>query len=62
MREILTGMALATIIFLAIIGVNVIPIIFILVMLGGLYFFMQSQGKIQFHKVRSTSNQVPISL
>lgn len=61
MREILTGMALATIIFLAMIGVNVIPIVFILVMLGGLYFFMQSQGKIQFHKVRSTGNQAPIS-
>lgn len=61
MIEILAGMAVATIVFLTVIGVKVIPFVFILVMLGGLYYFMQSQGKIQFHKVKGSGNQSPIS-
>jgi cell division protease FtsH len=60
MKEILAGIAAAAIIFLAIMGVNVIPIAFILLMLGGLYVFMQNQGKIQFQK-KGGKSQVPIS-
>jgi vesicle-fusing ATPase len=61
MKEILAGIAAATIIFLAVIGINVIPFIFILAMLGGFYFFMQNQGKIQFHKIKDNNKQVPTS-
>ncbi len=51
MKEIIAGFSIALIIFLAILGVNVVPIIFFLLAIGGLYFFMQSQGQMQIKNV-----------
>lgn len=60
MKEVLAGMALGTVLFLAVIGVNVIPLLFIIAMLGGLYYFMHNQGKIQFKRANGNGNFVPI--
>lgn len=51
MKEIVVGSGLAIIIFLAVIGVNVTPFIFFALVLGGLYFFLRSQGHIKFNNI-----------
>ncbi|NLB89143.1 MAG: AAA family ATPase [Syntrophomonadaceae bacterium] len=47
MKEILVGSVAAVLIFLAIIGINVTPIVLLLLLVGGFLFFMQTQGNIQ---------------
>ena len=47
MKEVLVGTGVALIIFLAIIGVNVTPIVLVLLVMGGLFLVMQAQGNIQ---------------
>ncbi|HEX3010626.1 MAG TPA: AAA family ATPase [Syntrophomonadaceae bacterium] len=51
MKEIVVGSGLAVIIFLAVIGVNVTPLIFFAMVLGGFYFFIQTQGQMKFKDV-----------
>lgn len=46
-KEILVGTGLALLIFLAIIGINVTPVVILLLVLGGLYFFLQTSGGIR---------------
>lgn len=46
-KEILIGSVAAVLIFLAIIGVNVTPIVLLILLIGGFIFFMQTQGNIQ---------------
>lgn len=48
MKEIAAGSGLALIIFLAIIGVNVTPVLLLLALIVAFYFFAQSQGGIKF--------------
>jgi vesicle-fusing ATPase len=50
-KEIVVGSGLAIIIFLAVIGVNVTPLVFFAMILGGFYFFIQTQGQIKFKDV-----------
>jgi len=45
-KEILLGLAIAVVIFLAINGVNVTPIIIFVVLIGSMLFLMQGQGQI----------------
>lgn len=52
MKEILTGIVIAVVIFLAVTGINIIPLLFVIMMLGGLYYFIQTQGKTHFQKVK----------
>lgn len=47
MKEVLIGSGVALLIFLAIIGINVTPVVLLLLVMGGLIFFMQTQGNIQ---------------
>lgn len=51
MKEIYIGAGVGVFIFLAIIGVNVVPFALIALVMGGFYFFMQSQGQIKFENV-----------
>lgn len=51
MKEVLVGSSLGLVIFLAIIGINVTPIIFIAVLLGGFYFFIHTQGNMGYNNV-----------
>lgn len=51
MREIVVGSGLAVIIFLAAIGVNIMPFIFFAIIIGGFYLFMQTQGKMKFKDI-----------
>jgi len=45
MKETIIGFGIALIIFLGMQGVNVIPYTFLLIIIGGFYFFMQTQGQ-----------------
>lgn len=47
MKEVLVGSVAAVIIFLAVNGVNVTPIVLLILLVGGFIFFMQTQGNIQ---------------
>ncbi len=47
MKEVILGASIAIIIFLAIIGVNVIPVVIVLLIMGGLFYIMQTQGNIK---------------
>jgi len=48
MKEIAAGLGLAMIIFMAVIGVNVTPVLLLLALVVAFYFFAQSQGGIKF--------------
>jgi len=48
MKEIAAGSGLAIIVFLAVIGVNVTPMLLLLALVVAFYFFAQSQGGIKF--------------
>ncbi len=50
MKEIGAGLLLGVTVFLAIIGVNVTPIILIIILVGGFYFFYISQGSVKFNE------------
>jgi vesicle-fusing ATPase len=58
MIEMAAGLGIGTFIFLALIGVNVIPLLLIVAMLGSLYFVMQNQGKIQFNRISQKGSLV----
>ncbi|MGI6452024.1 MAG: AAA family ATPase [Syntrophomonadaceae bacterium] len=56
MKEAVVGSGLAFIIFLAVIGINVTPLIFIALIIGGFYFFMHNQGNLKYEEVGSGVN------
>lgn len=61
-KEILAGIIIALIIFLAIIGVNVTPAIILLLVIGGLYFFLHYTGGIKVGSIaRGVNNNHRIS-
>lgn len=53
MKEILLGIGLAIIIFMAVIGLNVVPVILIVVLAAFFYLFMLNQGSIKFEEMGS---------
>lgn len=58
MKEIYVGAGVGIFIFLAVIGVNIIPFAFLILVMGGFFFFMQSQGQIKFDNVGSGSKRL----
>jgi len=50
LKEIAAGCLLGVTVFLAIIGVNVTPIILIIILIGGFYFFYIAQGSVKFNE------------
>lgn len=61
-KEILVGSAAAIIVFLAIIGINVTPIVLLILLVGGFIFFMQTQGNIQVGNVgKGIKKNSPVS-
>jgi len=59
LKEILLGIGLAIVIFLAVIGINVIPVILIVVLAAFFYLFMLNQGSIKFEEPGSGSRRGP---
>ncbi len=57
MKEILVGVVLALIIFLAVMGINVTPIIVLILIGGGLYFVLQTSGAIKVGSIGQTVKQ-----
>ncbi|MEN6326889.1 MAG: AAA family ATPase [Syntrophomonas sp.] len=51
MKEIIVGSVIALVIFLAVIGINVTPMVFIALVMGGFYFFLQTQGNMKLEDV-----------
>jgi len=51
MKEIFAGSSLAFIIFLAVIGINITPFLFVAMAGGILYFFWQTQGHIKLNEI-----------
>lgn len=51
MREIIIGTAIGLLIFMAIIGINVTPLVFIAIIIGGFYFFIQTQGNMKLEDI-----------
>ncbi|MDD2619099.1 MAG: AAA family ATPase [Syntrophomonadaceae bacterium] len=51
MKEIVVGSVVALVIFLAVIGINVTPLVFIGIIIGGFYFFIQTQGNMKLEDV-----------
>ncbi len=56
MKEILVGLVLALVVFLAVIGINVTPVIVLSLIVGGLYFFLQTSGAIKIGSIGQTIN------
>lgn len=54
MKEILMGIAAAAIIFLALIGIDVMPVILLVLIAGFIYFFMVAQGQLKVKNVNSS--------
>lgn len=52
MKEAALGIGIAWLVFLAFIGVNVAPVILIVLLLGGFYFFLSAQGHIKYEVVK----------
>lgn len=59
MKEIYIGAGLGLFVFLAVIGVNVVPFALVVLVMAGFYFFMQAQGQIKFETVGSGSKGTP---
>lgn len=53
MKEIIVGSTIALVVFLAIIGINITPLVFIAFIMGGFYFFLQTQGNMKLEDVGS---------
>ncbi len=51
MKEMLAGILLGSIIFLAVVGVNITPLILITILVGGFYFFYMGQGTVKFDNI-----------
>jgi len=51
MKEMVSGGIIGLIIFLAVIGVNVTPLVLIVLLFGGFYFFYIAQGAVKFENV-----------
>ncbi len=51
MKEMISGTLLGLIIFLAVIGVNITPLILIAFLVGGFYFFYIAQGTVKFENI-----------
>ncbi|KUG03806.1 cell division protein ftsh [hydrocarbon metagenome] len=51
MKELVSGILIGSIIFLAVIGVNVTPLILITFLVGGFYFFYIAQGTVKFENI-----------
>jgi cell division protease FtsH len=51
MKEIAIGAGIATVLFLAIIGMNITPLLFVALLGGTFYYFVQSQSKVSFQEV-----------
>ncbi|MFA7147336.1 MAG: ATPase, partial [Syntrophomonadaceae bacterium] len=51
MKEVTLGFGLAIVIFMAIIGLNVIPVVLIVLLCAFFYFFMLNQGSIRFEEM-----------
>ncbi|MDD2585565.1 MAG: AAA family ATPase [Syntrophomonadaceae bacterium] len=57
MKEILIGSGLGIIVFLVIIGVNVTPLLFIVLLAGAFYFFMHMQNPVKFDDASSAARK-----
>ncbi|MGS0764679.1 AAA family ATPase [Syntrophomonas curvata] len=57
MIEVVLGLGLASLIFLIIIGVNVIPLVLVAMLLAFFYFFMQNQGYVKFTELGKGATQ-----
>ncbi|MEN6349040.1 MAG: AAA family ATPase [Syntrophomonas sp.] len=51
MKEIFVGSALALIVFLAIVGINVVPLVVIVAIMGGFFYFVENQGAMKFNDI-----------
>ncbi len=51
MKEMASGILLGLIIFLAVVGVNITPLILITLLVGGFYFFYIAQGAVKFENI-----------
>ncbi len=51
MKELVSGILVGLIIFLAVIGVNVTPLILMTLLVGGFYFFYIAQGAVKFENI-----------
>lgn len=56
-REIVLGIGIAVVVFLAINGVNVTPILIFTFLLGSMYYLLQGQGNMNFSGVGSSANE-----
>ncbi len=57
MKEMLVGSAVGLLIFLAIIGINITPLILFALIMGAVFFFLQTQGAIKFDELGGTANK-----
>lgn len=53
MKEFAIGSGIGLIVFLGLIGMNVMPILLLVLLAGGLYFFMQTQGGLKLESIGS---------
>lgn len=62
MKEIAIGTGVGLFIFLAIVGINVTPLLFVALVAGAFYYFTQTQSKVNFQEVGSErTNNNPLS-
>lgn len=51
MKEIAVGSGIGIVVFLAAIGINVMPVLFLAILAGGFYFFTRTQGSLRLDQV-----------
>ena len=62
MKEVYIGAGVGVFIFLAVIGLNVVPFALLILVMGGFIYFMKMQGQIKFNDIGTgVKNQQPIS-
>lgn len=62
MKEVYIGAGMGAFIFLAVIGINVVPFALFILVMGGFIYFMQTQGQIKFNDVsRGVKSQQTIT-
>ena len=58
MKEFVVGSGLGITLFLALIGINVMPILLLGLLAGGFYYFLQTQGTLKLEQVGSSHEVV----
>ena len=53
MKEFALGSGVGIIVFLGLIGINIMPVLLLALLAAGLYFFMQTQGNLKLEQVGS---------